>query len=268
MRHASALAILVLLPALLASCLKFETTVRVKPDGSGTITERFLMSKDIIAMFAEMAPEGEAFKVLDEAQLRADAEDYGAQVRFLSAEPLETDFGQGYLARYGFTDINQLEVDTNAGRKIPDNEAGADEAEQGEPELVRFTLKGTGPAELLVHWPIEEPAAGADQKPAEETAAEAPGAEELEMMKEFLGGMRMTMHVEVEGEIIETNATYRDGARVTLLDFAFDDLLADEKALQAMAQQEPESLSDLKLLLEKIPGLKFEVESEIRIKFE
>ncbi len=269
----SALAFLVLLPSLLAGCLQFETIVRVKPDGSGTITERFLMGKDIIAMFAEMAPEGEAFEVLDEAQLREDAAGYGEQVRFVSAEPLETDFGQGYVARYSFADINQLELDTDAGKKIPDSPGVTSEAEESEPEIVRFALDGANPTELLVNWPVEQGESGADQDQSEATPTEAPPAEapdpaELEMMKEFMGGMRMAMHIEVEGEIIETNATYRDGARITLLEIAFDDLLADAGALQAMAQQEPKSLSDFKLLLKQVPALKLEVEPQVSIRFQ
>lgn len=266
-RRLPALVCLFFLASLVAGCLEVETTVRVEGDGSGTITERFVMGKDAVEMLSQMTPEGETFSLLDEDQLKEAAAEFGDGVRYESAESVENDFGQGYVAHYAFDDVNQLRLNPNPGEKVPGGEPA--EPEETEPEFVTFTLEGSAPSTLVVRWPVDEGAfeEGGEQAEAEGEAVE-PSAEELEMVKAFMDGMRMAMHVETAGEIIETNATHREGSRVTLLDFAFGELLSNPDALKAMMMEEPKSLAEAKELFASIPGLKFETETEVTIRFQ
>jgi hypothetical protein len=85
-------------PLVLAGCMEIETVVRVNPDGSGTITERLVMSNEIVEMMKEMAPEGQPVELFNEQELLDAAPGYGTGVTYVSANNVETEFGKGYEA--------------------------------------------------------------------------------------------------------------------------------------------------------------------------
>ena len=264
-RLARNFASLLLLPLLVAGCLQVETTVRVERDGSGTLTERFLMGHQIVEMF-EMMSDGETFDVLDEAELRDQAAGYGEKVRFLSAQRLETEFGVGYEVRYGFEDVAALRLDPDPSGKVPDDGTMGAETEDTTPSVMSFALRGTEPAELLIHWPIEEEQVEAADEPATSGEIGEPDPEMVEMMRGLIKGMRMAMHVEVAGEIVETNATHREGTRITLADIALGDMLSDD-ALKALVSSEPSTLAEVRDLVAIIPGLSLELQPEVLVRF-
>ncbi len=260
-RFAPIVVLLGLLTPLVAGCLQMETVIRVNKDGSGTVVHRFLISHDLVAMLAQIAPEGQRFEIFDETQVQKIAENYGETAHLLTAEPLESEFGQGYLAIFAFEDINRLQVDQDPSDKLPDDGGPAVEREADEPTFVTFTLEGANPAVLLVRLPIE---GNAEPSDGDETAEQDPAA--AEMMKAFLKDMRYALHVEVAGEIVETNATFRDGSRVTLVDITYEDLLSHDGALQAMMQSQ-QSLAGMTAALQDVPGFKMEFQPEVRISF-
>ena len=263
------LAVVVLVAPILASCLQFETTVQVKPDGSGTIAEQFLMSSEIVAMMAQMAPEGEEFSLLDDEQLRADAAKFGSDVRYDGAEALQNDFGQGYIARYSFDDINALQIEQNPGDTIADRTGGEPAEPAEEPSYITFSQVAGDPTTLTVNWPIEEAeaASSGDDAAASEEPMPEPDPAELEMMKSFFKDMRMSIFLDVVGEIVETNATHRDGSRITLMDFNFAALLSDEAALMSMMGEEQPTISEMKALSQRIPGFKMEFEPVVEVSY-
>ena len=75
------------------------------------------------------------------------------------------------------------------------------------------------------------------------------------------------MHVEVMGDIAETNATHLDGSRVTLIDIDFSAFIENEEVLKSMATSKPESPADMKQFMKLIPGMKIEIEPEVAIRF-
>jgi hypothetical protein len=274
-RHCRALvriAMSLLLPVLVAGCLQMERTVRVNGDGSGVLIERMVLSNDIVEMMAGMQPEGEPFNIRDDEKLRGNAANFGTSVRFLSATDLVTDFGRGYEARYAFDDINALRVGQDLEDSMPGDPAAGDGSQEKEPKFTTFTLRRTNPARLVVHWAVDE--GGSDPGPGESAAeypetASTPEQEQMamEMMKMAFKDMRVAMHVEVVGEIVETNAMHLEGTRVTLMDIDFGEMLSNESALRAMAGKKPESVVDMKELMKLVPGLKLEIEPEIAILF-
>jgi hypothetical protein len=105
----------------LTGCFQVETLIRVKPDGSGTIEETFMMNKAIMQMMGGMLtqmgegagaqqPEQqilkEAFSLFDDAKLKQEAGDKGEGVTYVSGRRLSTETFEGYQATYAFTDIN------------------------------------------------------------------------------------------------------------------------------------------------------------------
>ena len=265
-------ALLLLLPVLVSGCLQMERVVQVNRDGSGVLIERLVLSNEVVAMMAGMQAEGQAIDIRDDEKLRANAASFGHSVRLQSVRDLVTDFGRGYEARYAFEDINMLHVGQDIDDSVPGDPAASDASAGEQPKFTTFTLRRTSPAELVIHWPVDEarPDAGDGGSDADSpNTASTPEQEQMamEMMKMAFRDMRVAMHVEVAGDIVETNAMHYSGGRVTLMDIDFGALLSDEAALQAMAGNKPASVADMKQLLELVPGLKIEVEPEVAILF-
>lgn len=271
-------AIFMLFPALVvAGCMDLETIVRVNPDGSGTITERVVMSNEIIDMMSEMAPEGQPAEFFNEEDLRNQAMNYGAGVSYVSAEGVQTEFGQGYIAHYAFNDINRIRVGQDPGKKMPGS--GAMESGVSDDEFTTFSMRPGYPSELVIHWPVDKEQSGSaapdtaqnEDFPSGEAEPEpSPEQQEaaMEMMKMAFRDMRMAMHVEVDGQILDTNATHLDGNRITLVEIAFAEFLESEEALQTLAANKDQSVADIKELMRLIPGLRMEIEPEVGVLFQ
>lgn len=266
-------ALLMLLPVFLAGCLQMERIVRVNRDGSGVLIERLVLGNEMVEMLREVAsatqPEGQPFSIRNDEELRGKAANFGEGVRFLSAKDLETGFGKGFEARYAFADINKLRIGQDPGESIPGGESTA--ANDKEAKFTTFTFRPANPAELVVHWPVDEAAyeAGAGSTEASNEVT-SPEQEQMamEMMKSVFKDVRMVIHIEVVGDIVETNATHRRGNRVTLMEIDFGELISSEAALRSMAGKKPESVADMKELVKLVPGLKIEIEPEVTIRFQ
>jgi hypothetical protein len=250
----------------LTGCLQDEKIVKVKPDGSGTLEETVTMSKETIAMMEGMGNMGgpdakkDAKKPYepDEAKLKAVAEKMGTGVTFVSAKLVDTEKGKGFTAIYAFKDINTLKL----GQSPDLGEAGAMKVESKEDPITFKFTKGS-PAELKVSMPSPK---GKDPK----APAQPEGQEEMamQMMKQVFKDMKMTIAVEVAGTIKETNAEYKNGSRVTLLEVDFNKLLADPEKFKKLAKENPQSLQESKALLKGVEGIKMEATPEVSIKFQ
>lgn len=259
------LAVLAIVTAIVVSgCLQYETLISVNRDGSGSLTQTFLMNREVLAMLEGMSTEssknGEEFSLLDVEELEDQAEAMGPGVRFVSAEPVETDWGEGYVAVFDFDDISALRVNQNPGEKMPETGGPVEETNE---ENLTFEFAGGVPATLTVRFPAENE----DETPGE-PAGESMDTEGMEeMMRQFYAGMRIMIAVEVDGRVVSTNATYQDGNRVTLLDLNFDAILKDPDASQRLMKNQAESVSDLQALADTVPGVKIETTDPVQIRF-
>lgn len=261
----------------LTGCLQVEKVVKLQPDGSGTIEETVMMSKQALAELQQMASgfvmldgkkaeekPAKRFEMLDEKKLKAAAAGMGEGVTFVSAKKAESGKGSGFTAVYAFTDISKVQLDQNPGDSLPTSGAlkSVPKPElKREPITFKFT-KGS-PAELVLKMPQPE----LKKEPKPEQSA---GLEEMAMglMKEMIKDMKLKMSVEVAGTITETNAEYHDGARVTLMEVDLNKLLADPKRFKKLMKENPKTLQESKALLKGIDGIKVETAPEVRIKFQ
>ncbi len=295
MRDALRWLLLVTAAAGLGGCLDMEKVVHVKPDGSGFVEERMLMKREAIAMMQGMATMasqpggGGGFKLLDRDRLAAEAAGMGAGVTLTSVEALSTPAGEGYVARFAFTDINQLTLDQNPNQPgsgdaaqasppghasaadIDDGGAAAHEAPARKKEAIRFEFhKGDQPV-LVIRSPKDAEAPTGDATTADAASEPLPDGPEgqmaLQMMQQMFKGMHVAVNVEVEGEIIETNAGFRQGSRVTLMDIQFDQVLADPERFKRLASAQPEGIEQVKALMKDLPGVKVELNDPVEIRF-
>lgn len=207
----------------LTGCFQIHSTITVRPDGSAVVEDRIELS----GMMAEMmmaADEGGKGSGVNKARLQARAAALGEGVTLLGV----VESGTGYTARYGVPDVRVLRfttADPDLGDD-PDAPTVADEAvdltfdfEPGETATLRILVPESGGPEA------DDPGAddpGADGENEETDPAET--ARNLRMARALLGDARMTVAVVLDGEVVETDAAYADGATVTVFDVLFDTL--------------------------------------------
>ena len=264
----------------LSACLQQEKVIKLKTDGSGTVEETMVMSKEVIAQMKQMTDGlgallqgkgktdggGTPFQVLDEKKLRDAAERMGDGVTFVSAKPLTTPTGEGYTAVYAFTDINKLKIDENPGANLPGGDNPAMKmANKGKKEPVKFEFTKGAPASLTVKMPQPKPGDLPKERPQK-----SPGGEEmaLMMMQQMFKDMKVSLAIEVAGRIVQTNAEYKDAARVTLMEMDFNKVLANPEKLKALGQAQPKTIEEAKALVKGTEGIKAETQPVVTIKFQ
>lgn len=262
---------LLLAAAASAACFSSETVIRVKPDGSGTIEQTNLANTQLIGMATSMAQAatkeagGEDADIstanieglFDEAQLREQAANFGAGVRFVSSEKLTQGAMQGARAIYAFDDINALKMGSRSenGNRVP------------APELSFAMSKGPGPRTLTITFPERASTEGAaEAAPSPVPTTDLP-PEALAMVKSMFEGAHVGIDVEVDGgTIVSTDAPKRNGSRVTLLAFDFGQLLSDPSKLSALRTLKPGvDFATVQKALADVPGVTVPAKPKVTI---
>ena len=270
------LAILPLVALLTGGCIDFETVVKVKADGSGTLVQSMTMSAENMEMMKSMKGNGAKVEVgsapmalepKDIEQAKAEAAKLGEGVTFVKAEPIDTKEAKGMRAVYAFKDVTKLKV---SQKPTPPGGAAAPGGSDVD-DSMKFGLSkaANGNAVLTVAMPDLKAAAA---KPAggNKTAAKAPEAppEAIGMMKQMFKGLRIAIAVEPEGKVVQTSSPFLEGSRVTLMEMNFDSLVADEAKLQQFnAAMEGGSIADAKRLMNGLKGVKISLDPEVKIEF-
>ena len=262
---------------LLAGCFQATTVVRVNPDGSGTVEERVLLSKKLLAqingMMQGFSPEGgkkpKPLELFEPDKLRAQARSMGEGVVYQSGEKMSTDDFEGFTAIFSFKDINTLKLSQKNAE--PPGTAASSEKTRSQPVVFNFTK---GPPSTLI---IVQRAEKTPQKSAapdnEMTTSPLPGdsgkmseADAAKLMEMFKG-MKISMALEVNGTIVETNATYRDGRHITILDFDMTKFVGNANQLDRLRQLNPKSLEDARQMLKDIPGMRVDMNENLKVVF-
>jgi hypothetical protein len=258
-----------------SGCIEITTLIKLDNTGAGTLEETVLINKDIadmIRQFAESMPpdsgkENEEFSLFDEEDLRSQSISFGEGVQYVSGKPLLEDKREGFTAIYSFSSINNLRVNQNPNSKIP-LEAVEGENEEVEEELVDFEFLKGNPSELKITF--VEPALG-DTTELNDTSVVVQDSsvtdttfnQVVNMMKD----MKISLELETEGDVVETNATHRTGNRITLFDIDFNQLLSNTEKLEQFKNAEPQNFEQFKELVKDIPGIKVELNQPVIVKF-
>jgi hypothetical protein len=222
----------------------------------------------------EGGAKSEPFDMYDPKKLKAEAAEMGEGVSFQSAKRAETADYSGYTVTYAFKDINKLKLNQKKGDHA--DEAGGEKSPSA--PLVFHFRKGS-PARLTVEMPRGKPDGAAPESmsgkdgSAKEGAASSPPnrgdipEEEAKNLLETFMGMRMTLSVEVNGAIRETNATYQKGNRVTIVDFDLSKFGSSIPQLEKLNKLKASSLAEAKELLKDFPGMKMDMNDQLTVEF-
>jgi len=262
----------IFLSLLMSGCLQVETTVHVGENGSGTINEKVLFSKTFVNMIREFAQsfedsasaDKEEFSIFKEDEIKADAKDYGENVKYVSHELISNEKWEGYKVIYSFDDISKVKITPDPDSKVAIGDEGSEIPPEEDYYFFRF-VKGDIP-ELIIDRPeIKLTSEAGEENNTEETEQNdgETGEEFLKMME----GMSINVTIEVEGKILSTNANYVDGSKVTLFEMDFGEMMKDKEAFKEFKKKEPKNIEEMKEYLEKFPGMKIEVEKPVSIKF-
>lgn len=272
----------------LSGCMQFGTVVRVKPDGSGYIEETILLKKEFLkqmqAMAENMAKQfGEASQnekkdstttvqqpdFFNEAKLKEQAAEFGEGVTFVSSSKITSDDYEGVKAVYAFADINKIRIKQDSKEKMQPSPAESGTASKKNNNITFAFTKGK-PSELIIKIPALQNPSKTDT--ATEEKAPAPSTGELgeegkALAVNMFKGMKMSLYVDVDGTIDETNATYRKGTRLTLLEVDFGQMLEKPEQLLKITQSKPATAEEVKKLMQDFPGIKFELTNEVKVRF-
>lgn len=260
----------IILPVLLAGCLQVETTLHVNKDGSGTINEKVLLSKTFVNMLKEFAQSfqdsasTEEFSLFKEDEIKVDAKDYGENVQYVSHEFVSKDNWEGYTVIYSFDDVTKIKLRPDPDNKVDVGMEGEETTQEEDYYFFKF-VKGDV-AELIIDRPdIDIKVAGEEENEIQESEGsdEEMGDEFLKMME----GMSINIAVEVDGSIVNTDASYVENSKITLLQMDFGEMMKNKEDFKEFKDKEPKNIEEMKEFLEKFPGMKLEIEKPVTIKF-
>lgn len=270
--------IIILLAAisfLFVGCIDYSSTVKLNPDGSGTIEETVFIGGMFIEMmnsfaqsFGDSTETDNGFEIFDEEELQLQAAEMGDGVKYLRGEKLKDGSREGYKAFYSFDDITKLKLSDSPNDKIPGDEMTG-ETELDEQSYITFNFSEGTPATLEVIFP-EEDFDGDNQTEDEAGAEEESINDEMmaEQMKMFLKDFRISMNMEINGDILETNATHINDNVITFFKMDFGELLDFPEKFEELQKTEPQNITEAKELIKDIPGFKIELNDKIFVKFD
>ncbi len=178
---------------------------------------------------------------------------------------LEDNGREGYRALYTFTDINKIKMDQDVSDKAP---SMGEEGEEITEDDITFTFTKGNPATLIINMPEDkEEESPTEQEETEEFETDE-NEEWAEQAKEMMKDFKVLIQLEIDGEIIETNATYVDGSTVTLVEMSLDQLADDAELFNKLKSLDDATFDETRDVLEELPGIKFETNEQVKVVFE
>lgn len=261
-----------LLVITLTGCLRVNSTINVNPDGSGTIVETVFMKGEVLDMIRQFASsfdesgEAEQFSFYKEEEQKNKAGDYGEGVVFLKGEEISETGWEGYKVTYSFSDINKLKLDPSPDNKVNLGDEVTEEVEDKR-QFITFNFKKGTPSELNITFPLRDFDENTSTEVTETAENDTTDENMTEMFKRMFDGMRVSVNVNVKGDITETNASFVEGSKITLMDIDFTNLIMNEDAIKKMESKKPESIEEFREITKDIEGIIIEFNDQVKVKF-
>jgi len=275
MNRIVATALCAALLSLSVGCFSDHTTIKLNPDGSGTLISVTMMKSKAIQQMKEMAKAfgGENAKepeFFTEKEAKEKAAKMGEGVQFVSREAVKEKDAEGQKVVYSFKDITKLKI--NEVSDPPGGEgAPKAEAKKGEPITFKFAKLANGNSLLTIVNPKMDLKPKEGEDPKEKDPAAAPQGEvpeeQLAMMKEMMGGLKVSIQIELAGKVVQSNSSHAKDSTVTILEMDFDKVLGDAPKLKKLMAAQPKTPEEAKALMKGFPGVKFNFEPETTVEF-
>ncbi len=226
-------------------CLEFHTLVKVNPDGSGTIEEKFLMSKAVAKMIASLSEsfssdsiqKREPLTLFDEDEIKADTAKLGKNVKYVSGRKLSENGQEGFRAVYNFKDLNDLHINQNPNSQIPLDESG--KVDSVDKEYVNFQFIPGEPAKIIIHLAQNKNDTSSfnfrNQFSDSTTFSDSTMYNEVVKM---MTDLKISLDLKLNGKIVNTNASYVQDSTITLFNIDFNEMLKDPQKAERIQEKE------------------------------
>lgn len=260
---------------LFVGCLQVDTKVNVNKNGSGTIEETVVMKNAVIQMFKGFAvmfdsTKNEEFQMFKEDELKSKAADYGEGVEYVSGEKYLIEGYEGYKVVYAFKDINKIKLSPNPDDKMPFGEevmSAKVNEEKSVDDYLKFNFTKGNPSTLIIDFP--KPQAEVDSV-VEDTEAIQDSAFNDDMtnkLTEMFDGLKMNLTIYFNEDIDETDASFVDGNKVTLMQIDFSEILKHKDVLGKLQKSKPKTMEQFNEAVGDMEGIKVEFKDKIKVKF-
>ncbi|MFC7339113.1 hypothetical protein ACFQY0_18110 [Haloferula chungangensis] len=263
------LSLMVMMMAMaLTSCIEHHVVILLNKDGSGTITEETSFGGQAVAMMEQMAAMGgEAAgdplgDMVDEAKAKEKAASMGEGVTLSKVEKIDEGGRKGGRVVYAFKDINKVKYQFGDAVSEMGDEMkppGAEDEKAPEEVPMTFVYKDNV-LKLANPGAGKDAAAGSDEEAGEELDETG-----LEMAKQMMGDMKMSIKLELPGGIAETNASHVDGNTITFMEMEMGKLLEDPEKFKAFSKAKPETPAAMQEALKGVEGVKIETKEEVNV---
>lgn len=246
MKKISSILLAALALVLAVSCMQVETKIHLKKDGSGTINLTMAMKKEVLA--AMTGSKANIQNPFTKADFIGIAERYGKGVTLVSYEEVKSDTHIGGKALYSFKDINNLKISA-----VPETDKSQGPEGNGGGEVTFSYNKGYLTIQLNDNE--EDKGGSVEEDPAEQE-------KNAQIMKQLLQDMELNMEITVDGKITSSNATYREGSKITLYKIDFNQILNNDAAFNTFMSNKMD-----KSALNKVKGVQIEKNKTVDVNF-
>lgn len=256
----------ILLVLLLPGCFTSRTIVWVATDGTGTVEQTVVYGNQKFSLSMDSTTNDVNSRDSKKPDFDEMASDMGPGVRFVSEEEITKENGHGYKALFRFDDISKLKLSMWPSEKSKsDSGSFSISAPVNKDDKVTFEFAPGSPATLILTMPPPKEQKKEGEKKKKQSKEEQQMS--LMAMKMFLEGLKIYTAIEVQGTIVESDATFKSSYSVVLADIDFDKLMSDEKGFNKLTQAETASVEEQKKIMKKVPGIKVELNPRVTIKF-
>ena len=131
----------------------------------------------------------------------------------------------------------------------------------------RWRISPPGPRQPGTGHPRDQAGARPDQDLRQAAEIAGASAQSPEMMKNIFQDMKVKISLQFEGTIINTNATYRDGSTVTLVEMDIGKLMTTGTLFKQVLVANPLSVGETRALFKNVDGLKVETNNPVTVEF-
>ena len=229
----------------------------------------------IAGNFAKQADEKNDLRIksqapdfFNETKFKEEAREFGEGVIYVFGSRITSEDFEGFKAVYSFGDINKVRIRQDAKNRFSSLPKGNGTNAPRKQRDITFSFSKGSPAELLIKIPVEQNGKEETATRNTEPASSGVSSEEAKaLLAMMFKEMRISLYIDVDGAIVRTNASYKDGRRVTLLEVDFDKMIEKSDKLQKFSQSPPETLEKMRSLIKDFPGMKVELNNEVRVQF-
>jgi hypothetical protein len=205
--------------------------------------------------------------MFNETELKEKAADYGEGVKYLSGEKVAVDGYQGFKAVYSFTDINKIKLNPSPEDKIPYGADLGEVKEESVEDLLMFNFSKGNPSTLVINFPKPQMEEKLEVEETTEFEDSTFNEEAEQKMIEMFDGMKMALYFNFKDNIDETDASFVDGSKVTLMEIDFSEIIKNKEVFKNFQNAKPETMEEFKEVVGDIEGIKIEFKEKVTIKF-